>query len=538
MSAPVTIKPDATGLSTANAVASSGERDIKVALPDAALSALSPGAVVNIEVEREGQRSGFFLQGQFIPAKLPANLVDGQRVQVQVQGASDALLLRVLNLAPEGFENYFSNTVQDLIKELLPNIDLKPLRLGSSPLPDGFVGKLLGFNATPITADSLPAEGQSASPQNLKLLQIFDKLMGNQSILNPPQLESPDQLQKFLKNVDAQSLLKGLADANNALQKLGDAKLQPGQVRFAELLESTLRALLDSKEPLNAESKSTPAVLAPQLKLYLLASQNALDHQNAETLKAINAEIPALRRLDNPLLSLQKLLQHIQFPAESPTPLSKAVTDLVKGLSVDLYKAIESKLPEKELREVLAKHAARAQSIIKEFGEPAQAAPALAQASETLRGLEQLARSQEALNKLNPIMHALGEPMLILFPALAGGLLSKWQLRIDPSQVEAEGRKKGSAGSNGNFERIDISLSLPALGAVEINFAHRKGEALIQFTLTKEDGSLFLTERGATLEKRFQELGYEKVSIAARAGTPQNVLPPWFRELTRGSIVA
>ncbi|MCC6220082.1 MAG: hypothetical protein IT291_02465 [Deltaproteobacteria bacterium] len=166
-----------------------------------------------------------------------------------------------------------------------------------------------------------------------------------------------------------------------------------------------------------------------------------------------------------------------------------------------------------------------------------------AQFKQAILGLEQLANTQETLNRLNPLMQALGEPALIMFPFLFQNFISHGEVIIDPDRQNKGSKQKSSDGSthhdeglsNGEaYRHIHINLTLPTLGQTIVDIAHRKHEILVRFTLDDEEKAEFLAEQLDFLSAILRSSGFEKTEfIASSNPNPENSTAWFSRTLDR-----
>jgi hypothetical protein len=143
---------------------------------------------------------------------------------------------------------------------------------------------------------------------------------------------------------------------------------------------------------------------------------------------------------------------------------------------------------------------------------------------------EQLANSVDFLNKLNPIMQALGEPALILFPFLFHGMLNHSQITVDSNargknKHTEEGDSKSS--NKKQFQHIQVTLPLPTIGDVAVDIAHREQEIFVRFTVEDSEIGSFLLEQLEYLGTVLREQGFEKAELVANVGAISSKPPQW-----------
>lgn len=145
--------------------------------------------------------------------------------------------------------------------------------------------------------------------------------------------------------------------------------------------------------------------------------------------------------------------------------------------------------------------------------------------------LEQMAATQEVLSKLNPVMQALGEPALVLFPFLFQGLLTHSQVTLETKKPWGEKTdkdgKNGSGGGGEPFQRIRLSVPLPSLGSVGVDVAHRSEEILVRVTVSNDASAQFIEAKLEGLDERLRALGFKKTELAAAVGQVSLPIPEW-----------
>ena len=149
--------------------------------------------------------------------------------------------------------------------------------------------------------------------------------------------------------------------------------------------------------------------------------------------------------------------------------------------------------------------------------------------------LEQMAAAQETLNQLNPLMQALGEPAMILFPFLFSGLISHSEVSIDPDARRRGGRKRKKNGKEGSdegdsgepYQRIQVTVPLPSMGPIAVDIAHRDKELLARFTVEDQELCTFLNAQLERLAALLREQGYEKAELMTSVNSPQDESHPW-----------
>ncbi|MCB0332224.1 MAG: hypothetical protein KDD55_01925, partial [Bdellovibrionales bacterium] len=161
----------------------------------------------------------------------------------------------------------------------------------------------------------------------------------------------------------------------------------------------------------------------------------------------------------------------------------------------------------------------------------------LKQVQQAMQSVDQFLQGQEALKLMNPLMNALGEPVFILLPALMQGLIQNWEMSITPQKVDSD--EEGEArGKKESYERIHFYAELPALGAVQIDIAHRTHEILLSLTFTNEEVTEFVDSYLPQLERQLVSSGYTKAQLITRTGRPQRTQPEWCEVLRSREFIA
>lgn len=134
----------------------------------------------------------------------------------------------------------------------------------------------------------------------------------------------------------------------------------------------------------------------------------------------------------------------------------------------------------------------------------------------SLRSLDSMLSAQETLQRLTPVMQALGEPALLLFPCIVQGFLTHAEIRFSrPPAGEGDVRKEASTpGANRDqFERINLVLPLPTIGEISVDIAHRKGEILMNLGFESSVVGEFVREQLPLLGRALQRRGFQKIDI-------------------------
>ncbi|MBN8550871.1 MAG: flagellar hook-length control protein FliK [Deltaproteobacteria bacterium] len=508
--------------------------DIRIDAVDAPIRAIAPGTTLEVSIHRDPQRgSGVMIEGRFVPARLPDNLAEGQVLTVRAFPGQDALVLKVIDPARLTGEKLIAQTFEQILQTLLPNIELKDIKSGApfaqEPISAAFLKALFGEAAS---AKDAPA----VSP---KLVQIFEKLLSQNSLIADPVLKDPALLSKVHSKLTQSNVLPNIQEATRALEELAQKAPSPVLLRLTSALQEHISTLLKSTDTLDFQSPGTAEkLLSQQLKIYLLASQTAMESGNSQVLKALSQDMGAVRRLENPLGLLLGLLRKVDLPGDTGGS-NKALITALRATLGDLQQLKDSGAGEKEIRETLKRSVVRLNDAREPFHAQSKDSAFLQQLQRTLKNIESVSSTQNTLHQMNGVMQALGEPTLVFFPALLQGLFSTWQASFQHShEAESETSQGRSKGGVRSFERVELMVTLPNLGPLQIDLAHRKGELLLHMTAASTAAGELLQQGSAKLETIFKGLGYANSSVSTVVGAPQAVVPGWYQELSHRSIVA
>lgn len=144
---------------------------------------------------------------------------------------------------------------------------------------------------------------------------------------------------------------------------------------------------------------------------------------------------------------------------------------------------------------------------------------------------EQLLSTQESLLQLNPVLQAIGEPALILFPFLFHGLMSQSEVSVQSKKQRSDDNKQKNSGDQEPFHRVQVTVPLPSLGTVGVDVAHRKKEILVRLTVAEQEVGNFLLEQLEHLAALLREQGFEKAELVAHVGSPMITSNTWSKEL-------
>jgi len=479
--------------------------DTHARLSESLQKVLAPGNMLDVTVRRnpEGQ-SGLYYRGQFIEATLPQNLKDGGRILVMVQSADDnTILLKIVsgNSTPKSPLSTIDN-IRQLINTLFSKDSLKNLQLSSKPLTDIF-------------------QHMASSSLHAKSSETLQHMM-SRHMASTENLGNPNDFKKLLLDMNQARVLNTTMEAKEALLKLAAVSeasfLKTSSINLLTSIETQLKSIVDSKAELSFDFKSSAGLLKGNLAAlrYSFESIGASQH--------------------NPLLSLLNGLSSLDLTqTQGQQGIEKTLNDFIRFLRQELQHLRESSADSTRIRETLS----NALTILR-----TQFSAHLAQSGQSMnknqlgliQAIENIARGQEALNLLNPLMQSLGEPALILIPSFISNMLSRWEMSVLPKQKDSNSQSEKK--EEDEYERVNLFLNFPALGEVQVGLAHKPDEILLNLTFSDEKLTSFVEERIPEIQKLFKSLGYEESKITSKTGEPHSVSPGWYKELARSSVIA
>lgn len=525
---PTAIAPGATQ----RTIPPSGE-EILVSRTNGPIQEIAPGSLLQVTVRRSAHGdSGVFINGEFVQAAIPEDLHDGEKVLVRAVPTDGALVLRVTDPTRLKGDNLISQSFEQILRSLLPDLQFSNLKnsvLPAEPFPEELFKLLF--------AQKQSGETPAVSPRVAAILEKF--LQGNLA-LNEEALSSPTELADKLQHMSNQSPLDLIQHLRADIEKLSDATPPPALVRLLKAVESHLRSLLKGESALDFETGSTDEkILSQQLKIYLLASQTAVESGNSAAIQSLTRGMESVRRLENPLAQILKVLKNIDEPAEQHTEATQQLREALKSTAGELDRLRAGKAGDKEIREAIPRILTKLTEALERNNLHARDAQPVEKLQKMLQNLEGVAQAQQALRQINPVMQAMGEPIFLIFPALMQGLLSSAQVTVrERRAIDEESEEGQRKGAGDPFTRVAVSLNLPSIGAVEIDLAHRKSEVLLALTTSSEEATKCILETMPKLERAFRALGYDKPKMSAVTGDPKPAVPQWYIELSRRSFVA
>jgi len=464
-------------------------------LPQAAPS-ITLGEILRLTVRQNtGQGQGMlYFKGNLIKADIPPDLTPGDHLMVKVTGNEGQLVLKILDI-------------------------LKP---GQAPSIQ-YIGQ------------TGPQQAAQPTAANALSSMIRSEL---ERILKGPDTTAVGGAQPQTTAVDLSALSKLRPEIKNALLNLIVGGNEPNaQAAHAQLLASTNGSLVFTLK----ESASALQTLLAQGTMS--PTERLLQTIYEEIASLLRERATAETAQHQIAKAAQMITQHLRESKElSETEVDKLhqTRELLKDVLGNPAKINESL--EKVLSQ-LDKLGAKTEETSQRLD------PKTASELERLAThLEQMAQTQETLNRLNPLMHAIGEPALILFPFLLQGLLTHSEVTIgsrsggkkkQQKSGQSEGDEEESAQETKLYQRIQVRVPLPELGIVDVDIAHRDREILARFTVETQEVGAFLLEQLEHLAITLKEQGFEHAELVANVGQKNDDSPLWSLGLhSSTSVVA
>lgn len=436
-----------------------------------------------------GELGTLYYQGQLIKTMLPSNVSTGDKLLARLESSGEQVVFKILELiksdgstaisrsdaaissssSPTPTRSQTEAPLQELSKQIesilqrtAPQTDSDASQAQLNPLARG-----LTTAATPLAIEEPLKSGELQ-----KLVETISKTIGSGE--NLQNAKSVGESIRLSSSGSAPEILRQAAEAIKLVLKETPYQL-PTTDRFLVLLQNQLSSLLDSSQTGAGREMSLK-----QVDILLRAVGEELKNQKGgESGKASDA--------------LKLVLTDLKLARQEPAALEKHIESALNRVYSHLGESPETE-GEKRVN------------------------PKLVSDLRTLvNRLESLAQTHETLAALNPVMNALGEPALILFPFILHGLLHHSEITIDPNA----GRHHGEKNAKGNrrdgedaYQRIQVRLPLPNLGPLEVDIAHRDTEVLTRVITRDPQTAAFLLEQSENLRLSLQTAHFELVDYS------------------------
>lgn len=447
------------------------------------LPAIAIGDILRLTV-RQNQPNGkgvIFFKGAQVPAQLPENAKPGDTMFAKVTQSGDQIILKILDgqTLTRPPDSTVTQRAEQLREQLTNFVD----KTGAKQL---YTPEAFALPAPPEELEELAKQifGDKEGAKILALIKDSEDLV-----------EPRAALQQLLKTTDG-SLSTSLKEAAVKIRELVDRLSPPPEHKLLQTLSAVLEQVLEQSSDNNE-----------------MAARNL--HQLVEDFSSETLELdlktgkktqrgPERAAIDRALNSLSLLSQQTDEPEKVQSKI-KQILDILK----------QADLPASQKKGLLDSKTAGEMNLL-------------------ASRFEQMSAMQDTLNKLNPVMHALGEPALIMFPFLFHGLMSHSEVTFEAFRgAEKKKDKKGGGGESGErYRRIQLTVPLPAMGSMHVDIAHRPKEILVRFTSPDAAIVDFMQDKLEHLTRTLRIQGFDKAELYAAVGKIKDSSPTWSNVLS------
>lgn len=450
--------------------------------------ALNIGDVVQLIVRQNSpQELGLVaLKGLLIKANLPPNLAQGDRVNAQLVQNGDKVIFKIIG------DILGVNT--EVATTPAPSLTrLENLKTEFEEIFQAASATNLKSIKTESLADTIRSAGI--------LRGSIERLLTNLSKLLPEgeKLFTPQELIRELSRASTGTQAKALLQvAESIRQFVNEHSPTPERVELQRVQDELSKMVLSSALN-NIDTSKQLQTLIGDLERTLKTPPKANSRTEQEILRT------ALRDL-----------RLVQEENNSPQQTKLALPPTLEGALTSLQSQI-----------------LRAASTVGALDQRT-----VAELTRLAGQLDQLAGTQEALERLNPLLQALGEPAMILFPFLFQGLLSHTEITVysrpkrkgDSDEVDEDGNG-GQGATQENFRRIQVSAPLPNLGVIDVDVAVRSKHILVSLNVQDDDTAEFLKSKLEELGALLKDQGYARAELFTHVGEKKEVTPEWALSL-------
>lgn len=495
-------------------------RAIQVAdrVPPEIRALLPAGQIIVVTSGRDGAtgESGIFFRGAFIPAVLPEGTLPGQELRVRVVPSEEALVLKLL--ADDVQLPKPSTTVEQQLRAMLT--------------PDAYDALVEGGRVTQQTfPKDLLSTLEKAIIRNDELRQLVTTITRQPAVATEEVFRAPQKLANVLEQLEKPR------DTNTPSPVISPAPPFTERAAQIRLLAAVRDAIATMLTPADATEIPAEAPLPPSPAPLLIA---AFAYANTRgSTKELIERLQAKPMWQKPLELLEDTLSSLPMlaPEESPDPELRALRELMRSVVSDLATLRQSHATDGTVQSTLKSAHARLHSQI--TPDRLRLAQQSAEFEVIARETDRALSAQESLNHANSLLHALGEPAAVFIPVLLPGLFAKWEVLVHPPSTPASDDDASSAAHPTKaLRRIEISLTLPRLGAVHADIAYNQTEILYHLQVETPEVQALAERELGTLSARLGELGPTNVQgvVSLRRKAEQG--PSWIRELPRVGVVA
>ncbi|RMG41774.1 MAG: hypothetical protein D6719_07850, partial [Candidatus Dadabacteria bacterium] len=362
------------------------------------------------------------------------------------------------------------------------------------------------------------------------LIKVIDDIEPRSFKPNGPADRAFIELAKDLKNIIKNNLEKPAETL-----KLIENRLELFKTSYAEL---TGKPFGKSAEATQVQEKATR--IKDEIKEVLKLFKSEKERARAEvTYKRVSdlpvaarkAEVTTALPLQNTLL--QSLIKNSVGKPAQVKELVNILTALYNSAlikdSPHLYRALNELTAEvnaalKEHRELSKEAFTAAREKLKHIAKLLpESAKDLKETTRLLQNIEQFVRGQELAQQLSPLMQAMGDPALILFPTVIQGLMSHLKVQVENLNPDGEGGTGGSSTKKRDSERIRLVVTLPAFGKTEVDLFRENKNISLKIYVTDSAFASHIKALLPKLRERFSLRGFTETDIAVSVKKADNV---------------
>lgn len=455
---------------------------------------VSIGDIINFSVRgRTPEGLGIlYFMGQLVNAKIPEHLKTGDRVQAQISYENQQVLFKILSVL--GNEKTQTASDSSLLEKQPANFASLTISIQNK------VEEML-FTISKFLPDS-----KNVIPENLPNQSTpISSLTANESLIKGPLKELLEKLQSILPNQD--EMTNGLT----LLPKL-QAIFTTGTNETLKAITKELKQFLDTKTP-NPEQRFTISLLDQLQTLHTKVESGAISNEIFRS--SLDRIIKAME---------QEISKDIKFNLQG-SPKESHSTTLKVGIALLKEATLPGEPKADTIRKAIDYITTNNMNAFSPASETeAQLPPRMLNEIKTMiTALEQFTYTQEMMLRMEPILQAMKQPELLLFPFLFQGFFSFGELLVDPDSNNSNFKKQKNEDGDGDENssenpnmQYQAMLPLPHLGIVRFNTIHSNNEMDLNLIFEDKEKSLFVEERVSDLRQELTKLGFNTLHISAQ----------------------
>ena len=335
---------------------------------------------------------------------------------------------------------------------------------------------------------------------------------------------SSDKLKDTLvKLLNATQTTEGVIKAADDIKAL--ISKDPGSLSFVKLAHSLENTLAQLSKGITGDPSSS--IQNEIIKEALKETTPNSVYKNTAPL--LSKEIEGLLIKQSNLNPEIKPIIDLLFQL-NPSDLSSLDREALKQIA-DLIAGTSGRMAEKDVKDI--KQAIK--NLLSQYTDPSTTSSLKQSLSkDVLKQFEALVKGQELLSKINPIMNAAGDPVMILFPAIMGGLLANFETTFFPPVNNEEQNKKKK--DQDKTEKAAISVNLPGLGQVSVEMSIKKNQPEVIFKVETDEVSEFMRSQLNSFAKRLAT-DFEDSSVKIETSPKIEVTPEWLKTLVEDAAI-